>query len=233
MGALAFDGSQHSSAVGYYTYLVAEDSWTWSDGIYELHGYAPHAVPVTTGLMLQHKHPDDMARAFEVLETVARDGLPFSCYHRIIDAKSNVRSVLSVGHGVLGSDGKVERVTGFFVDLTEVRQGETQVEVENALLRIAETRSHIDQAKGMIMVATGCDAEGAFGVLREYSSHKNVKVNDLARRMVESVVAQPHSEDHACPRPYSTSWTVSRTSPAGQRAEGHGLAHLPPRGPPA
>ena len=198
MGALAFDGSQHSSSVGCYTYLVAEDSWTWSDGIYELHGYAPHVVPVTTGLMLQHKHPDDMARAFEVLETVARDGLPFSCYHRIIDAKSNVRSVLSVGHGVLGSDGKVERVTGFFVDLTEVRQGETQVEVENALLRIAETRSHIDQAKGMIMVATGCDAAGAFGVLREYSSHKNVKVNDLARRMVESVVAQPHSEDHAC-----------------------------------
>jgi hypothetical protein len=198
MGALAFDGSQHSSSVGSYTYLVADDSWTWSDGIYELHGYAPRAVPVTTELMLQHKHPDDMARAFEVLETVARDGRPFSCYHRIIDAKSNVRSVLSVGHGVLGSDGKVERVTGFFVDLSEVRRSETQAEVENALVRIAETRSYIDQAKGMIMVATGCNAQGAFGVLREYSSHKNVKVNDLARRLVESVVAQPHTEDHAC-----------------------------------
>ena len=133
MGALAFDGTQHSSPVGYYTYLVAEDAWTWSDGIYELHGYAPQAVPATTELMLKHKHPDDMARAFEVLETVARDGLPFSCYHRIIDAKANVRSVLSVGHGVMGSDGKVERVTGFFVDLTEVRRNETQAEVENAL----------------------------------------------------------------------------------------------------
>jgi len=197
MPALAFDGTQNSSPVGYYTYVVAEDSWTWSDGIYELHGYAPRAVPVTTELMLQHKHPDDMARAFEVLETVARDGRPFSCYHRLIDANSNVRSVLSVGHGVVGSDGTVERVTGFFVDLTEVRRSETQAEVETALLRIAETRSYIDQAKGMIMVATGCDAEGAFGVLRDYSSHKNVKVNDLARRMVESVVAQPHTEDHA------------------------------------
>jgi PAS fold/ANTAR domain len=198
MDALAFDGTQHSSNVGYYTYLVAEDRWTWSDGIYELHGYAPQAVPATTELMLQHKHPDDMARAFEVLETAIRDGRPFSCYHRIIDAKGDVRSVLSVGHGVMGSDGKVERVTGFFVDLTEVRRSETQAEVENALLRIAETRSYIDQAKGMIMVATGCDAEGAFGVLRRYSSHKNVKLNDLARRMVESVVAQPHIEDHAC-----------------------------------
>lgn len=50
----------------------------------------------------------------------------------------------------------------------------------------------------MIMVAAGCDAEGAFGVLRKYSSHKNVKVNEMARRMVESVSVQPHTEDHAC-----------------------------------
>jgi hypothetical protein len=198
MPALAFDGTQHGSPVGSYTYLIGEGSWTWSDGTYELHGYAPHAVPVTTELMLAHKHPDDRARAFEVLEAVARDGLPFSCYHRIVDAKDNVRSVLSVGHGVPGSDGKVERVTGFFVDLTEVRRSETQAEVESALVRIAETRSCIDQAKGMIMVATGCDSESAFGVLRKYSSHKNVKVNDLARRMVEAITAQPHTEDHAC-----------------------------------
>lgn len=198
MSALVFDGTQSRSHVGYYTYVVAQDSWTWSDGVYELHGYAPNAVPATTELMLQHKHPDDMARAFEVLETAARDGRPFSCYHRVIDAKAKVRSVLSVGHGVVGGDGKIERVTGFFVDLTDVRRGETQAEVETALVRIAETRSYIEQAKGMLMVATGCDAEAAFGVLREYSSHKNVKVNDLARRMVEAVAAQPHTEDHAC-----------------------------------
>lgn len=198
MGALAFDGSQHSSPVGYYDYMVAEDSWTWSDGIYELHGYTPHAVPATTELLLQHKHPDDMARAFEVLENVARDGRPFSCYHRIIDAKSNVRSVLSVGHGIAGDGGKVVQVSGFFVDLTEVRRNETQVEVEHALLRIAETRTYIEQAKGMLMVATGCNAEDAFGVLRKYSSHKNVKVNDLAKRMVEWMSAHPHTEDHAC-----------------------------------
>jgi hypothetical protein len=198
MPALAFDGTQHNSTVGYYSYVVSDDSWTWSDGVYELHGYVPHTVSATTELMLQHKHPDDMARAFEVLENVARDGRPFSCYHRIIDAKDKVRSVLSVGHGVLDSDGKVERVIGYFVDLTEVRRSETQAEVEKALVRIAETRSSIDQAKGMIMVATGCDSESAFGVLRKYSSHKNVKVNDLARRMVESITAQPHAEDHAC-----------------------------------
>jgi hypothetical protein len=198
MDALAFDGRQTSSTVGHYTYLVAEDLWTWSDGLYELHGYAPQALPATTELMLKHKHPDDTARAFEVLETAMRDGRPFSCYHRIVDSASNVRSVLSVGHGEKGSDGNVEKVTGFFVDLTEVRRNETQSGVEDALVRIAETRSFIEQAKGMLMVTTGCDADEAFGVLRNYSSHKNVKVNDLARRMVEWATEQTRAEEPAC-----------------------------------
>ena len=198
MGVLAFDGGQYGSPVGYYTYLVAHDRWCWSDVVYEMHGYAPHSVNVTTEQMLQHEHPDYMARALEVLEKAVGDGLPFSCYHRIIDATNQVRSVLSVGQGVKGPGGNVEQVTGFFVDLTEVRRAEIQAEVESALVQIAQTRSVIDRAKGMIMVATGCDAEDAFGILRKYSSHKNVKLNDLAGRLVDAVVSQPRPQDHAC-----------------------------------
>ncbi len=119
----------------------------------------PHSVPATTELMLQHTHPDDLAPAVEVLEKAITDGLPFSSYHRIIDAKNRVRSVLFVGRGVEGPAGKVEEVIGFFVDLTAVRRAETQAEVESALVQIAQTRPVIDQAKGMVMLATGCDAE--------------------------------------------------------------------------
>ena len=46
-----------------------------------LHGYEPRALPATTDLMLKHKHPGDALRAFEVLESVTHDGVPFSCYH--------------------------------------------------------------------------------------------------------------------------------------------------------
>lgn len=192
MGTPAFDGSEIGPPLGYYTYLIDDDHWSWSDGVYELHGYAPQAVPATTELMLKHKHPDDMARAFEVLENVVRDGQPFSCYHRIIDAKEQVRSVLSVGRGVRGDNGSVEQVVGFFVDLTEVRRAETQAATDLALARIAETRSVIDQAKGMLMLALGCDADEAFGVLRRQSQNANVKVNYLARRLVEAFGVELH-----------------------------------------
>jgi len=188
MKSLAFDGTPNNTPVGYFTYLVDDDHWAWSAGLYALHGYEPHEVEATTGLMLQHKHPEDTARAFEVLENVIRDAAPFSCYHRIIDT--------AVGRGLLGDHGKVEQVTGFFVDLTEVRRSETQREVDVALIEISKTRSVIDQAKGIVMVGAGCDADEAFAILRKCSSHQNVKLNELSRRLVERAShPTPHPDD--------------------------------------
>jgi hypothetical protein len=187
MSPRAFDGSQSGPPVGYFTYLVAEDRWTWSDGIYALHGYAPGEVPATTEVLMRHKHPDDRARTLEQLETASRDGRPFSCYHRIITCAERVRSVLAVGRGRLSETGEVASVEGFYVDLTDVRRTETQADVEIALARIAEHRAVIEQAKGVLMFATGCDADAAFDLLRRRSMTGNAKLHDVARHLVDSV----------------------------------------------
>jgi hypothetical protein len=186
MAALAFDGSQPHRPVGYYTYTVADGTWTWSDGVYLLHGFAPHEVPATTDVLLRHKHPDDRTRTFEVMENAIADGKPFSCYHRIIDRHERIRSVLSVGRGVKDAQGQVERLEGYLVDLTEVRRSETQAEVETALARIAEHREVIDQAKGMLMLVEGCDADTAFALLRRASQKANIKVQAIAHRIVDA-----------------------------------------------
>jgi hypothetical protein len=186
MTAVAPDGSATHGQVGFYTYTVADGAWSWTDGIYLLHGYAPREVPASTEVFLRHKHPEDRSKAAQVLDDAISDGRPFSCYHRIIDRHEQVRFVLSVGHGVRGAAGQVLRVEGFIVDLTQVRREETQVGVETALERIGENRATIEQAKGMVMVATGCEPPAAFDVLRGYSQHLNVKLHEVARRLVEA-----------------------------------------------
>lgn len=195
METVAFDGTQPSQSVGHYVYTVADDAWCWADGVYALHGYVPREVPATTEVLLRHKHPDDRARAAGVLEAAARTGEPFSCYHRVIDRRDRVRSVLSVGHGIKDDAGRVVRVEGYFVDLTEVRRSETQAEVETALARIAEHRETIDQAKGMVMLATGCDAAAAFGTLRRHSQNANIKLHEVARRLVEAISPEHRGSD--------------------------------------
>ena len=184
---VAFDGSQAGRPVGHFTYVVPQDRWAWADGLYEMHGYSPREVPATTEVLLSHKHPDDRARAFGVLEQAIEDGEAFSCYHRIIDRDMQVRSVLSVGHGVKDAEGRVERVEGFFVDLTQVRHDETQAEVTTVLERISTNRETIDLAKGMIMLGLGCDADTAFEVLRRCSQEANTKLYDVAGALVGAV----------------------------------------------
>jgi len=189
MGAPYFDGSQLGPPLGYFTYYVAEDRWNWSDGLYELHGFTPHEVPPTTGVLLSHKHPDDRLRAYEVLEAAVKGGEPFSCYHRIIDRYQRVRSVLSVGRAVKDGDGVVVKIVGFFIDMTEVRRAETNAGVEEALAQIAAHRAVIEQAKGMVMLATGCTADDAFALLRKSSQNANVKLHEVAHRLVDAVAA--------------------------------------------
>ena len=203
MSELSFDGRPNHTPVGYFTYTVRDDYWSWSDGLFEVHGYAPQAVAATTELILRHKHPDDALRAYEVLEAVVANGQPFSCYHRIVDAKTRVRYVLSVGRGVLDAYGRVEQVTGFFVDLTEVRADElrdaaARAEGDAALVRLAERRSQVDQAKGIVMVATGCDEHDAFGALRRCAAARGIRLHELASRMVERAGAHHLPEGNPC-----------------------------------
>lgn len=186
MRAPAFDGSQAGPPVGYYTYTVADDHWSWSDGLYALHGYEPGEVVPSTDLMLSHKHPDDRSRTFDVLETAIAEGTSYSCYHRVIDRDQRVRSVLAVGRGERDAHGKMEKLTGFFIDLTELRRSEAEADVQLALLRISEHRSVIDQAKGMVMLAVGCDEDEAFTLLRRRSQDANIKLNDMCHRLVKA-----------------------------------------------
>lgn len=192
MEAVEFDGSQPVTPVGYYTYLVNEDVWSWSDGVYLMHGYEPREVPATTEVLLRHKHPDDRSRAAQVLDAAIRDGQPFSCYHRIIDRDEHVRNILSVGRGIAATTGRVQQVEGYFVDLTKARREETQAEVRQALAGVAQHREAIDLAKGMVMLGTGTDSTAAFEILRRHSQSSNLKVHDVAQRLVDAAAGNRH-----------------------------------------
>lgn len=57
--------------------------------------------------------------------------------------------------------------------------------VAAGLERAMATRAVIEQAKGIVMGANGCDADVAFAYLVEVSSTKHVKLHDVARQIVE------------------------------------------------
>jgi hypothetical protein len=50
----------------------------------------------------------------------------------------------------------------------------------------AESRALVDQAKGMLMQALGCSAEDALDKLRQISQERNLRVTDVAQRIIDS-----------------------------------------------
>ena len=48
----AFHDSKGPPPVGYFTYSVSDDHWSWSDGMYSLHGFRNGEVTPSTALLL-------------------------------------------------------------------------------------------------------------------------------------------------------------------------------------
>ena len=51
----------------------------------------------------------------------------------------------------------------------------------------------IDQAIGIVMAESRCDADQAFGTLRRASNNRNMKLRDLAAEIVTRVGGKPSS----------------------------------------
>src|SRR5690606_6481779 len=62
-------------------------------------------------------------------------------------------------------------------------------------------RGVIEQAKGMLMAAQRCDEDAAFGLLVRASQRENVKVRDIAQRIVAGATQGPRCAMPAATRP--------------------------------
>jgi PAS domain S-box-containing protein len=182
--AAVFSGGdvQH---VGSFQFHLAEQRWVWSEEVARMHGYALGEVEPTTELLLSHKHPDDRAKVAEILERVQTGGL-FSSRHRIVDSNGKIHWVVVVSDRMTDEDGEVTGTQGYYIDVTAGIQSDLSV----AMASVVESRSVIDQAKGILMAAYGIDADRAFEILKWRSQATQVKLRTVAARLLDAVIRE-------------------------------------------
>jgi PAS domain S-box-containing protein len=146
-----------------------------------MHGYEPDEVQPTTELVLSHKHPDDLAHVKALLK---QSSAPFSSRHRIRTATGETRKVVVVGAAVTDPSGRTVATRGFYIDITEAFHADLQQEVGDELQVIVAHREVIEQAKGMLMAVYDVSAEAAFSILKWRSQQLNVKLHDVAAKLV-------------------------------------------------
>jgi len=172
--------------VGRFTYDLQNRTWDWDDEVFRIHGLEPGSITPDTEYVLNCKHPEDRERVAAVLAQASRTGEPFSLSYRLIGADDVERRVLLVCEGGLREDDTWKSLEGYYVDLTADFHAEREEYASAAVAASSASRAVIEQAKGSLMLAYGLDADQAFAMLNWWSSHRNVKVRDLAARLVES-----------------------------------------------
>lgn len=70
-----------------------------------------------------------------------------------------------------------------------------------ALRAITASRAVIEQAKGMLMLVYGIDADVAFEILRGQSQEHNIKLRVIAMQILADLVGLPKSKSPSLPGP--------------------------------
>ncbi|MEV6097101.1 PAS and ANTAR domain-containing protein [Nocardia sp. NPDC051981] len=180
-------GAGNALQAGWFRFHFADQRWEWSDEVARMHGYTPGEVTPTTELLLSHKHPDDRDRVEAALVTSVHDHAPFSSRHRIIDTHGTEHHVVVVSDSITDDTGAVVGTEGYYIDLTDRDAAQTHAILDDLLPQILQHRVVIEQAKGALMLAYGISAEQAFRVLVWRSQETNIRLRDLATRLIGEI----------------------------------------------
>lgn len=179
--------------VGWFRFYFADQRWEWSEQVQRMHGYEPGTVTPNTDLVLSHKHPDDRHQVAATIDEVLQTRQPFSTRHRIVDTKGTVHQVVVVGDQLTDDSGAVIGTQGYYVDITAASLRLRDDVITAEVAEITEKRAAIEQAKGMLMLVYGIDADAAFALLKWRSQESNVKLRLLAEQITEDFRAMDGS----------------------------------------
>jgi fructose-specific component phosphotransferase system IIB-like protein len=180
--------------IGWFRFYFVDERWEWSPQVERMHGYEPGTAHPTTDLVLSHKHPDDYGQVAATLDEIRRTAGAFSTRHRIIDTRGNVHHVVVVGDQIFNDAGEVIGTHGFYVDVTPAIHEVHHESVSEAVAEIAEARSGIEQAKGMLMLIYRISADSAFELLKWRSRETNTKLRALAEQITRDFLDLPYDE---------------------------------------
>jgi hypothetical protein len=190
-----------SRIAGRYRYDRDSGAWWWSPEMCGVLSLAAGAADPNTELLLERLHPDDRARVLEALTRACTAGAGFALEVRV-EGSEVERTVVLMGEPDTDHSGRVRAVEGMCVDVTTARPPGSEADQVHALqtevsqLRAAmASRACIEQAKGILMLLTGCGDSVAFELLAHISSHTHRKVRDVAQSITESAAGHARLPD--------------------------------------
>ena len=134
---------------GYWRYDPATDHITWSEETYRIHGLTPDMFQPTFPGYLQFVHPDDRDHFEQAMKELKLD-----FQFRIVRPDGALRYLTATGEIQRDDKGGITHLFGTYLDTTELRQAERELQEKNTELeRFTYTVSH-DLKSPLVTVKT-------------------------------------------------------------------------------
>ena len=131
--------AQAVARIGSWTADMIARRVEFSDEQYRLYGLAPQSVHVNIHTFLSLIHPEDRDAMAAAADRAALKGEPFKLEHRLADPDSEVRWIEARCEPVL-SGGRVVRMVGTCMDITERKRHEESLQASLAEVRASRIR---------------------------------------------------------------------------------------------
>ncbi len=96
---------------------------------------------------------------------------------------------------MVDESGEIIGSSGFYIAVTETIGDTVKESVDELVAEIASSRAAIAQAKRMLMLVNAIPADRAFDILTWHSQETNVKVRNVAERLLTRVATDFHIPD--------------------------------------
>ena len=126
--------TQESASIGWWEVDLVDESLTWSDEVYRIHGVpTDESVELEDGI--QFYHPDDRDIIKDAFERLTEEGESYDLELRIVTATERTRWVRAVGDPQFDDAGEIVGALGLFQDITERKRYEMALESTREELR--------------------------------------------------------------------------------------------------
>lgn len=126
--------TQESASIGWWEVDLVDESLTWSDEVYRIHGVSVDE-PIGLEDAIEFYHPDDRETIETAFDRLTEGGESFDLELRIGTASGQTRWVRAIGDPRFDDAGDVVGALGLFQDITERQEYEIALEATREELR--------------------------------------------------------------------------------------------------